>query len=128
MRTGAAAGLLGGNATAVAAARAAAGGGASGVDRRFAEALMKSIGVIGASEVGDKTFFIAAIMAMRHPRLTVRPRRRAPQRGATQQQAAARPQRGRAGANGACPSPSPTPTPHTHVRRRSLAAPSPRWR
>jgi hypothetical protein len=83
-------------------------------DRRFMEALGKSIGVIGASEVGDKvrvprsgpwapvrarsaggrrgaaspptvqlprppppppapgqTFFIAAIMAMRHPRLTV---------------------------------------------------------
>ncbi|KAI8463545.1 MAG: hypothetical protein J3K34DRAFT_526921 [Monoraphidium minutum] len=40
-------------------------------DRRFMEALGKSIGVIGASEIGDKTFFIAAIMAMRHPRLTV---------------------------------------------------------
>lgn len=41
--------------------------------RRFLEALGKSIGVIGASEIGDKTFFIAAIMAMRHARLTVRP-------------------------------------------------------
>ncbi|GBF90146.1 hypothetical protein Rsub_03279 [Raphidocelis subcapitata] len=41
------------------------------LDRRFIEALGKSIGVIGASEVGDKTFFIAAIMAMRHARLTV---------------------------------------------------------
>jgi len=39
--------------------------------RRFAEALIKSIGVIGASEIGDKTFFIAALMAMRHPRWTV---------------------------------------------------------
>lgn len=39
--------------------------------RRFLEALGKSIGVIGASEIGDKTFFIAAIMAMRHARLTV---------------------------------------------------------
>ena len=29
------------------------------------------------SEIGDKTFFIAAIMAMRHSRLTVRPLPRA---------------------------------------------------
>lgn len=41
------------------------------LDRRFLEALGKSIGVIGASEIGDKTFFIAAIMAMRNPRWTV---------------------------------------------------------
>lgn len=38
----------------------------------FAEAFAKAVGVIGASEIGDKTFFIAAIMAMRHARLTVR--------------------------------------------------------
>lgn len=30
-------------------------------------------GVIGASEIGDKTFFIAAVMAMRNSRWTVRP-------------------------------------------------------
>jgi hypothetical protein len=29
-------------------------------------------GVIGASEIGDKTFFIAAVMAMRNSRWTVR--------------------------------------------------------
>jgi putative Ca2+/H+ antiporter (TMEM165/GDT1 family) len=45
--------------------------GTTGLSRRFAEALGKSIGVIGASEIGDKTFFIAAIMAMRSSRLTV---------------------------------------------------------
>eukprot|EP00879_Flechtneria_rotunda_P001097 GHRR01001238.1.p1 GENE.GHRR01001238.1~~GHRR01001238.1.p1 ORF type:complete len:260 (+),score=55.50 GHRR01001238.1:257-1036(+) len=39
--------------------------------RRFMEALGKSIGVIGASEIGDKTFFIAAVMAMRSSRWTV---------------------------------------------------------
>jgi phosphoglycerate dehydrogenase-like enzyme len=67
VRSGVSAGLM-------AAANAAAAGGAHRLafDRRFVEALGKSIGVIGASEIGDKTFFIAAIMAMRHPRLTVR--------------------------------------------------------
>lgn len=39
----------------------------------FIEGFLKSWGVILASEIGDKTFFIAAIMAMRHARLTVRP-------------------------------------------------------
>lgn len=43
-------------------------------DARFLEAFVKSVGVIGASEIGDKTFFIAAIMAMKNPRLTVRPK------------------------------------------------------
>jgi hypothetical protein len=43
------------------------------LSRRFVEALGKSIGVIGASEIGDKTFFIAAIMAMRSSRVTVMP-------------------------------------------------------
>lgn len=43
----------------------------AGLSRRFVEALGKSIGVIGASEIGDKTFFIAAIMAMRSSRWTV---------------------------------------------------------
>ena len=40
-------------------------------DRHFVEALIKAIGVIGASEIGDKTFFIAAVMAMRNSRYTV---------------------------------------------------------
>lgn len=40
----------------------------------FIEGFLKSWGVILASEIGDKTFFIAAIMAMRHARLTVRRR------------------------------------------------------
>lgn len=34
-------------------------------------AFIASFSVIIVSELGDKTFFIAAIMAMRHPRLTV---------------------------------------------------------
>ena len=38
----------------------------------FVEGFLKSWGVILASEIGDKTFFIAAILAMRHPRQTVR--------------------------------------------------------
>jgi hypothetical protein len=37
----------------------------------FIHALIASVSVIIVSELGDKTFFIAAIMAMRHPRLTV---------------------------------------------------------
>jgi putative Ca2+/H+ antiporter (TMEM165/GDT1 family) len=37
----------------------------------FLQGFYKSIGIIFASEIGDKTFFIAAIMAMRHPRLLV---------------------------------------------------------
>jgi hypothetical protein len=48
------------------------GSGGMAANQRFVEAFVKSLGVIGASEIGDKTFFIAAIMAMRHPRLTVR--------------------------------------------------------
>ena len=39
---------------------------------RFFEAFLKSWGIILASEIGDKTFFIAAIMAMRNPRMQVR--------------------------------------------------------
>lgn len=35
------------------------------------QGFLKSLGVIAASEIGDKTFFIAAIMAMRNPRSTV---------------------------------------------------------
>ncbi|PNH06829.1 GDT1-like protein 5 [Tetrabaena socialis] len=38
---------------------------------RFLTGFAKSFGVIMASEIGDKTFFIAAIMAMRNPRVTV---------------------------------------------------------
>ncbi|XP_012143553.1 putative divalent cation/proton antiporter TMEM165 isoform X2 [Megachile rotundata] len=37
----------------------------------FIHALIASLSVIVVSELGDKTFFIAAIMAMKHPRLTV---------------------------------------------------------
>ncbi|KAK5643077.1 hypothetical protein RI129_006922 [Pyrocoelia pectoralis] len=37
----------------------------------FIHAFAAAISVIIVSEIGDKTFFIAAIMAMRHPRLTV---------------------------------------------------------
>ena len=37
----------------------------------FGEAFAAALGVIFATELGDKTFFIAAIMAMRHPRLIV---------------------------------------------------------
>jgi putative Ca2+/H+ antiporter (TMEM165/GDT1 family) len=37
----------------------------------FIQAFLKSIAVIVVTELGDKTFFIAAVMAMRHPRLIV---------------------------------------------------------
>lgn len=37
----------------------------------FVHAFIASISVIIVSELGDKTFFIAAIMAMRHSRITV---------------------------------------------------------
>lgn len=37
----------------------------------FIHAFVASFSVIVVSELGDKTFFIAAIMAMRHSRLTV---------------------------------------------------------
>lgn len=38
---------------------------------KFIHAWVASFSVIIVSELGDKTFFIAAIMAMRHPRFTV---------------------------------------------------------
>ena len=38
----------------------------------FLTGFLKSWGVILASEIGDKTFFIAAIMAMKHSRQQVR--------------------------------------------------------
>lgn len=41
------------------------------LDNHFFLALSKSFGIIMASEIGDKTFFIAAVMAMRSSRLTV---------------------------------------------------------
>ena len=44
---------------------------AKSIDYGFIHAFVASISVIIVSELGDKTFFIAAIMAMRHPRLTV---------------------------------------------------------
>lgn len=40
-------------------------------DSNFLRAFIASLSVIVVSELGDKTFFIAAIMAMRHPRLIV---------------------------------------------------------
>lgn len=40
-------------------------------DLGFVHAFIASISVIVVSELGDKTFFIAAIMAMRHSRLVV---------------------------------------------------------
>ncbi|XP_066998630.2 putative divalent cation/proton antiporter TMEM165 [Anabrus simplex] len=45
--------------------------GDKGSNLGFIHAFVASISVIIVSELGDKTFFIAAIMAMRHPRLTV---------------------------------------------------------
>lgn len=41
------------------------------MDYSFIHAFVASISVIIVSELGDKTFFIAAIMAMRHSRLVV---------------------------------------------------------
>jgi len=38
----------------------------------FLHAFFASLSVIVVSEIGDKTFFIAAIMAMKHSRTTVR--------------------------------------------------------
>ncbi|XP_058458888.1 transmembrane protein 165 [Malaya genurostris] len=46
-------------------------GGFFNSDVGFIHAFVASFSVIIVSELGDKTFFIAAIMAMRHPRLTV---------------------------------------------------------
>jgi putative Ca2+/H+ antiporter (TMEM165/GDT1 family) len=40
-------------------------------DDRFLHGFLASLSVIIVSELGDKTFFIAAIMAMKHSRLTV---------------------------------------------------------
>lgn len=42
-----------------------------GANLGFVHAFIASISVIVVSELGDKTFFIAAIMAMRHPRLVI---------------------------------------------------------
>ena len=41
------------------------------VDLGFIHAFLASLSVIIVSELGDKTFFIAAILAMKNPRLTV---------------------------------------------------------
>lgn len=43
----------------------------SSVDISFLHAFVASISVIIVSELGDKTFFIAAIMSMRHSRFVV---------------------------------------------------------
>lgn len=37
----------------------------------FYKAFLNSLGMIWATEIGDKTFFIAAILAMRHPRIII---------------------------------------------------------
>eukprot|EP00736_Rhodelphis_marinus_P002402 Rmarinus@m.24778 len=37
----------------------------------FSQAFFASLAVVIASEIGDKTFFIAAVLAMKHPRLQV---------------------------------------------------------
>ena len=42
-----------------------------GVSGSFVHGFIATLSVIIVSELGDKTFFIAAIMAMRHPRLTI---------------------------------------------------------
>lgn len=44
---------------------------AKAIDYNFLHAFLASISVIIVSELGDKTFFIAAIMAMRHSRVVV---------------------------------------------------------
>lgn len=50
----------------------AGGSGGFGIsDVGFLHGFVASLSVILVSEIGDKTFFIAAIMAMRHPRLIV---------------------------------------------------------
>eukprot|EP00892_Ulva_mutabilis_P010667 jgi/Ulvmu1/7973/UM004_0206.1 len=41
------------------------------MDGDFFGAFLKSLSVVAASEVGDKTFFIAAVLAMKHPRWLV---------------------------------------------------------
>ena len=41
------------------------------VELGFGHAFIKAIGIIIVSELGDKTFFIAAIFAMKHARATV---------------------------------------------------------
>jgi len=42
-----------------------------GFSGKFVHGFVATLSVIIVSELGDKTFFIAAIMAMRHPRLTI---------------------------------------------------------
>jgi len=41
------------------------------LDKSFSEGISSSFFMILATEMGDETFIIAAVMAMRHPRLTV---------------------------------------------------------
>lgn len=52
-------------------ATSATGSPSSSSSLGFVHAFVASLSMIIVSELGDKTFFIAAIMAMRHPRLTV---------------------------------------------------------
>ena len=54
--------------SASAAEKSEAGG---GLDVSFTHGFIASLSVIIVSELGDKTFFIAAILSMQHSRLTV---------------------------------------------------------
>ena len=45
--------------------------GSSISDDNFVHGFFAALSVIIVSELGDKTFFIAAILSMKHPRLTV---------------------------------------------------------
>lgn len=54
-----------------AAAAATAPGITAPIDDRFSSAFTNALGMIFATEIGDKTFFIAAVMAMSQPRLAV---------------------------------------------------------
>ena len=49
----------------------AAGDGAASAEGGFKPAFINSLSMILVSELGDETFIIAAIMAMRHPRLII---------------------------------------------------------
>jgi putative Ca2+/H+ antiporter (TMEM165/GDT1 family) len=56
---------------AVKAPPAAGGSGEPAAPSKFAAAFVNSMGMIWATEIGDKTFFIAAILAMKHARLVI---------------------------------------------------------
>ena len=64
---------------------------ASLAESAFVEGFSKSALMILVSEIGDKTFFIAAVMAMRHPQLTVRAAQRMASCGILRRAALTRP-------------------------------------